>query len=83
MLPLALGAAVNTRVLATESTLLTGPTRPVREVALFGAGTAAPLHLVKRRLLPLDCQVKREDASPIPSSVGRRRVSLRLGDRTA
>jgi hypothetical protein len=31
---------------------------------------------------PLDCQVKREDASPFPMGVGRRRVSLGLGDRT-
>jgi hypothetical protein len=32
---------------------------------------------------PLDCQVKREDASPFPTGVGRRRVSLQLGDRTS
>lgn len=46
MLPLALGAAVNTRVLATESTLLTGSTRPLFVATLFGTGAAAPLLLI-------------------------------------
>jgi hypothetical protein len=31
---------------------------------------------------PLDWLVKLEDASPFPSGVGRRPVSLQLGDRT-
>ncbi|MDP9342543.1 MAG: hypothetical protein M3Q23_10740 [Actinomycetota bacterium] len=46
VLPLALGAAVNTRVLATEAALLTQPGRPLWAGAVFGAGAAAPLLLV-------------------------------------
>jgi hypothetical protein len=46
VLPLALGAAVNTRVLATEAALLAGSAPSLRVAALFGAGATAPLLLV-------------------------------------
>jgi len=46
VLPLALGAAVNTRVLATEATLLTSGAQPLWTAAVFGAGAAAPLVLI-------------------------------------
>jgi len=45
-LPLALGAAVNTRVLASEAALLTRPPRPLRSAIVFGAGAAAPLLVI-------------------------------------
>lgn len=46
MLPLALGAAVNTRVLAVEVVLLTGRGRPLAGGVAFGGGAAVPLLLV-------------------------------------
>jgi len=46
VVPLALGAAVNTRVLATEAALLTSSARPLSAAAVFGAGVAAPLLLI-------------------------------------
>jgi hypothetical protein len=45
-LPLALGAAVNTRVLASEAALLTRPPRPLRSAIVFGAGAAVPLLVI-------------------------------------
>jgi threonine/homoserine/homoserine lactone efflux protein len=46
VLPLALGAAVNTRVLATQAALLTESARPLWWATVFGAGAAAPLLLI-------------------------------------
>jgi hypothetical protein len=46
VLPLAFGAAVNTRLLAAEAVLLTRTARPMRQAVTFGAGAAAPLVLV-------------------------------------
>jgi hypothetical protein len=46
VLPLALGAAVNTRVLASEATISARSPRPLPNALAFGAGAAAPLLLI-------------------------------------